>query len=572
MDSNKNLEDKGKYYPMVVLSMKKLLLDDTFSDLVIKIGNESVFAHAGIVCIRCKEILGLPLDDKKKQSKKKLEVKIKDGVASAAIMSKVLEYLYTGIVDFTKMSDKEILHLVGASRYFKLHRLNYLCETWLREHMTIESVFHLLKAATDLNEERVKNFCLSFALAHYNEFISNKDGIYILGIELFQEVVAAFQTNPTPPKEMRPEDTPDTLLEDFQRLYDQMPYSDITFQIRGESIKAHRAILASHSDAFVSTIFKDDTTIRLTPTAFKNMLRFTYYGDDRIDALPSCELVEFTRKYKLPSLLKICEDKIRTSIAFDTVLPILSIAYLPADGKQDLVDELKSKCFPFILENLASVDLKTIKACNPLMVVDFLLEIQLAWKSGKYGLGKLPAGFNALSGSAGGSKSSSSRSRDNAPPSSSVQQGATGFNAGSRISTSFEDGGSRPSRKGPSTGLLGAQRRGPAPPPSRGRGRGAGFGAGAGAPRPTPAARNSSDELASSSEETNSAPKPPTRAQPPPPVKARPPRDSSDGSEEMKKSKGDDKRKKEEAKRVQKEKKERAKMEKKFKPKGKEIY
>jgi len=67
---NEGLEGKGKYYAMVVLSNKKLLIDDTFADLIIKVGSESVHAHAGIVCCRCENILGFPQDDKKKASKK----------------------------------------------------------------------------------------------------------------------------------------------------------------------------------------------------------------------------------------------------------------------------------------------------------------------------------------------------------------------------------------------------------------------------------------------------------------------------------------------------------------------
>lgn len=547
---NEGLEGKGKYYPMIVLSFKKLLLDDTFADLVIKIGNESIQAHAGIVCCRCENILGFPVEDKKKATKKKLEVKINPtNVANVAIMSKILEFLYTGMVEFPKLSDKEILHLVGAARFFNLDRLSYLCERWLREHMTIESVFHLLKAAQDLKETRIKGFCISFALGHYNEFISNKDGIYILGIDLFQEVVEAFQSNPPPPQEINPDSAPDTLLADFKTLYEKMPYSDITFNVRDTSIKCHRAILAAHSDAFVSTLFKDDSGLRTSPEAFNNMLKFTYFGEDQVNPLPACELVDFCRRYKLPSLLRICEDKIRTSVDMDTVLPILSIAYMPADGKQDLIDELKSKCFPFILQNLSKVNLALIKASNPLMIVDLLLEIQTAWKSGAHGLGKLPANFNS-------NNSSRSVPTNDAPP---PPESSAPEPFGSNLTPS--NGGRREPSSG---GLLGAQRKkGPAPPPPR-----------------------SVSDVPIVAEPKAPAPVPPSRNVPPPSVSvpstvnAPPPSLSSSdaataGGKPLTKKdkKEEERRKKEEAKRIQKEKKERLKMEKKFKPKGgKEIF
>ena len=257
---NEGLENKGKYYPMVVLSSKKVLLDTTYSDLVLKIGSESIQTHAAIVASRCVDIIGAD-QLRKPPSKKKIEVKIKDGVASVAIMNKVLEFLFTGMVDFPKTPDKEILHLTVAARYFKLGRLCYLCERWLREHLTIESVFHLLKAANEINEARIKGFCIQFALQNYNAFISNKDGIYILGIELFQEVVAAFQTNPAPPEELKLADNPDTLIQDFKTLYDNMYFAVDSIVLGGETIKYHKSILTAHSDSLVAALTKDEADI-----------------------------------------------------------------------------------------------------------------------------------------------------------------------------------------------------------------------------------------------------------------------------------------------------------------------
>lgn len=423
----------GRHYHMVVLTNKKLLLDEANADLVIKVGNEVVHAHAAVVSSRCPDIIGIPQDEKSKK-KKKQEVKVQ-GVASGAIMTKVLEYLYTGQVDFSKLSDKEILLLTSAARHLKLGRLVFLSEKWLREHMTIESVFHLLKAATDLNETRAKGFCLEFALQHYNEFISNKDGIYILGIELFQEVVAAFQTNPQPPTPLRVEDNQDTLLADFKKMYDQMAYSDVSFQLGSETIKAHKAVLIAHSEGF-NALIRDDSNLRISPAAFKSMLRFLYYGDDDIETIPACELIAFSRTLKLSTLGQICEEKIRDSISVPSVLSILSITYLPADGgKQELANELRGKCFPFILQHLDEIDFSRLKTYNPMMIVDLLFTLQSACKKGELN-------FSAAVSSAGGSQD-------------------TGFSSGKR-----QDRSTSNSKQQSSAGLLGQQRsRPPAPPP-----------------------------------------------------------------------------------------------------------
>jgi len=385
-----SLEGKGKYYPQVVLQNKKLLLDDTYSDVLIKVGSDTIHAHAPILCCRCTEIVGLPsLDERSKKKTKKMEVKIKDGAVTSHAMTKVLEFLYTGTVEFGKLSDKEIIYLVKAARHFKLDRLSYLCERWLTERMTIESVFHLLKAATDSEEERIKGFCLQFALKNYNDFIANKDGIYILGIELFQEVVAAFQTNPSPPASIYPEGgPPDTLLEDMKTLYDNMYYSDMTVSCASDNIRCHKALLTAYSENLASSLIKDsDTPLTISAEAFRSVLRFSYYGYDQVEPLPACDLVAFSRRHKLPALLRICEDKIRTSINKETVVSILAVSYLPAEGKQDLVDELQSKCFPFILEHLDSINLSMVKAFNPLMTIDLLLKLQSSVRSNDFGLG-----------------------------------------------------------------------------------------------------------------------------------------------------------------------------------------
>merc|ERR1712232_33128 len=87
-----------------------------------------------------------------------------------------------------------------------------------------------------------------------------------------------------------------------------------------------------------------------------------YYGCDDIEPLPACELVAFARQYDLIDLLKLCENKIRNSIEKSTVLGILEVAYQPEMAqKQDLVEELKSKTFPFVAEHFKEIDLSPLR-------------------------------------------------------------------------------------------------------------------------------------------------------------------------------------------------------------------
>jgi len=542
------MAEPSKYRQQVVVTFKKLLQDTTLADFVIKVGSDSINAHAAVVCCRCPELIGFPnVDEKSKKKAKKNEIKLKDGAVTPAAMHKVLEFLYTGEVDFQKLADKEILLLVKAARYFKLDRLSYLCEDWLNGHMTIESVFHLLKAATDFEEERIKGFCLKFALQNYNDFIANKDGIYILGIELFQEVVAAFQTNPAPPASIYPEGgPPDTLLADFKTLYEKMPYSDFCVTCGAENIRCHKAILMAYSDVLGNSLIKEaDQPVRISAAAMKSVLMFSYYGYGEVEAKPACELVGFCRKNKLPTLLRIAEDKIRNSVNYDTVLDILGVSYLPADGKQDLVDELQSKCFPFILENLDKVDLTMAKAFNPLMTIDLLLQLQNSCKQNKYGLGCI------MNGGGGGNGAGASNGAASAP-----RVAPRNVTPPPRNNSGGVPAPPKRNQPPPPTGVK-------VPPPNDSR--------------PPPPPRTASKE--------SSLP-PPVIGNPPPPT-----RESSTSSDEnlgrkksqkdlktdgktkvsKKDKKEEERRKKEEQKRIAKERKERQKMEKKFKGKSGDL-
>lgn len=383
------VSEKGQFYATVVTASKKLLQDEASMDLIIKIGNETVNAHACVVSCRCEEIIGFP--DEKAKKRKKHEVKL-TGVSSASTMHKVLEFLYTGMVEFPKLSDKDVIALGKAARQLKLVRLNYLCERWLIQNLTVEGAFHLLKAVTDAQEERLKGFCVKFALSHYNEFISNKDGIYILGLELFQEVVAAFQQSNQDsfPKETDPATVPDTLLADFKKMYDNMPYADMTVILGSDMIRLHKAVLASHSEPLAAAAFREaETELRISANAFNSMLKFCYYGYDQVDPLPACELVGLCRKYNLLELGEVCEKIVRKSVNKTTVMKILAVSYLPG-GKQDLIDDLRSQCIPFILQNLDDINFAAIRTFSPMLIVDLLFEFQSAVGKGALNLSVTP--------------------------------------------------------------------------------------------------------------------------------------------------------------------------------------
>jgi len=164
-------------------------------------------------------------------------------------------------------------------------------------------------------------------------------------------------------------------------MYSLMPFSDVQFNIGNDQIKCHKALLAAHSDAFIPLVKdapeKGVDIQGISSEAFSSLLRFIYYGEDTIEALPACELVGFSRKFKLHYMLKICEDKIRNSVSQDTALAILQTTYLKEmEDKGELVEELRNKAMPYIVENLTEIDLTPIRRMHPNMPIDILEHIQ----------------------------------------------------------------------------------------------------------------------------------------------------------------------------------------------------
>ena len=369
----------------IATNYKKILLDNTFADLSIKIGKDTLAAHRGIVCVRCEEICPMPEFDKKKKIKDKTVVTIKS-VTNSPIFMKVLEFLYSGSVNFATMTPESIMELNKAGKVFNLRRLSYLCEDFFQQNLSLQNIFEVIVAAHKLNEPTVKSFCKFFAIEHFNEFVMNTEGLHVLGIDLFQECVTAyltFQATGSLSKVSLGEVPPYTLLNDLERLYKMMPYADCKFIVEGEEVLCHKGILGGYSEKFKTTPVPPAGMVMngISLSGFRSMLKFLYYGDDNIEPLPACELVGFARNYGLHDLLTLCENKIRNSIAKETVVEILEVAYQPEMAqKQELVEELKSKTFPFIAENFSTIDLSPLRnrmnGKTVMIAADLLLYLQ----------------------------------------------------------------------------------------------------------------------------------------------------------------------------------------------------
>eukprot|EP01092_Planopodium_desertum_P002021 TRINITY_DN1322_c2_g1_i2.p1 TRINITY_DN1322_c2_g1~~TRINITY_DN1322_c2_g1_i2.p1 ORF type:complete len:219 (+),score=25.32 TRINITY_DN1322_c2_g1_i2:34-657(+) len=199
----------------------------------------------------------------------------------------------------------------------------------LRALLDMKTVFHMLKMASDVKQARIRDICLEYAFKNYSEFIGNKAGTKVLGLDLFQEVISMYNSNQhvkAPPTD----EPPSTLKDDFKAIFSDMKEFDLVIQVGADPIRCHKAIVGGFSPVLAKSVAaakensKKQPTIELpelkVPDAGKAFLQFVYYGDTAIHPLAACDLVSFNLFHKLNTVQTVVEHIIKTSVEKETVL------------------------------------------------------------------------------------------------------------------------------------------------------------------------------------------------------------------------------------------------------------
>jgi speckle-type POZ protein len=127
----------------------------------------------------------------------------------------------------------------------------------------------------------------------------------------------------------------DLILHQLQEMFDKMPLSDVTFNIRGRKFSAHKAILAMRSPV-LSAMFHHPTKEALSskvnvddidPDVFQEVLRFIYTGKTQSTALNKMApgLLAAADKYLLEDLKSWCEAHLIRQMSAENCLELLSL-------------------------------------------------------------------------------------------------------------------------------------------------------------------------------------------------------------------------------------------------------
>eukprot|EP00026_Physarum_polycephalum_P003335 Phypoly_transcript_03345.p1 GENE.Phypoly_transcript_03345~~Phypoly_transcript_03345.p1 ORF type:complete len:519 (+),score=59.20 Phypoly_transcript_03345:92-1648(+) len=129
------------------------------------------------------------------------------------------------------------------------------------------------------------------------------------------------------------EEGKDTLIEDLQKMFDNLDfYPDIVFKVGEKTIRAHKCILSARCPYFNSLFkssFQEATSSEINITdigedVFTVLLQYLYGGKSYlITPEVSFELLTLSERYMLPHLKWVCENVILEGIAVENVVTLL---------------------------------------------------------------------------------------------------------------------------------------------------------------------------------------------------------------------------------------------------------
>ncbi|XP_054720619.1 speckle-type POZ protein-like [Uloborus diversus] len=140
-----------------------------------------------------------------------------------------------------------------------------------------------------------------------------------------------------------------SLSSDFEELYNNGQFSDVTLKLDDEEFKAHKLVLSARSKVFAAMFEHDmkenrqDTVnlVQMKVETVRDMLRYVYCGKIRdLSPAEALNLYVAADHYDLQELRAICRDVIVLDISIENVCDIVEVADLHDD--ESLIKELKS--------------------------------------------------------------------------------------------------------------------------------------------------------------------------------------------------------------------------------------
>ena len=145
-------------------------------------------------------------------------------------------------------------------------------------------------------------------------------------------------------------------MEPWKTLYCKQDLSDVTLIVGKEKLKAHRLVLAAHSDVVKGMLYGDlkegkEEVITLQGTdgvSFRSLLEYCYTGCVTLNKSFICQLIELSEYYNMQYLKQVCCNWLWRHLCVDDVCQYLMFAE-PVD------QELYKNCLAWLDDHIADV-------------------------------------------------------------------------------------------------------------------------------------------------------------------------------------------------------------------------
>lgn len=305
-----------------------------------------------------------------------MRIEYKDGtIINYFIMTRILEWCYTSTLDFEHLSIPDIIVVLKAAAELDIPHLHFICDQYIRSELTVDSSFIILKQASLLKMDDLKNLATQFAYAKWAQFTQHKGGMEIIGIELFQELTIGFTQlngNGNDRKSVSMGNlkiVPNTLHSDFETIFKQSRFVDaeLSNPTTENNFNFHKAILGAYSKQFFNLISqatsktKQFTLEGLGDAAISDLLQFVYFNKTNLDPVGACQIVEHAMsQYSLHAIREAASNSIANGISCDNAISILRMTYLPQCKHRSMV-RLRAIVLFFICENFTDVDIPSLR-------------------------------------------------------------------------------------------------------------------------------------------------------------------------------------------------------------------
>ncbi|XP_058806533.1 speckle-type POZ protein B-like [Phymastichus coffea] len=151
------------------------------------------------------------------------------------------------------------------------------------------------------------------------------------------------------------------IFNDYELLFENGSFSDVTFYINSKTLRAHKAILGARSSVFLEQLRRDPTAYNrfnrdivieirdMEFPVFKELLRYIYIGQvQNLDDIAD-KLLIAAQQYNVQGLIKLCEQQLCKNLNIHNAFALLSFAY-----DQNL-HELRSVVAKFIAGHGSSI-------------------------------------------------------------------------------------------------------------------------------------------------------------------------------------------------------------------------